>query len=82
MRPVELFRFCPRCAAPRDAANVGLTPLRCATCDFTLYFNPTVAAACFIFDPQGRVLVIRRAKEPSAGLLGVPGGFLDFGESA
>jgi len=82
MRPTEHFKFCPRCAAPRDAANVGQTPLRCAGCNFTFYFNPTVAAACFIFDPQGRVLLIRRAKEPAAGKFGVPGGFLDFGESA
>ena len=82
MRPTELFRFCPRCAAPRPAENVGKTPLKCSGCNFTFYFNPTVAAACYIFDSQGRVLVIRRAKEPSAGKLGVPGGFIDFGESA
>ncbi|MBN9122482.1 MAG: NUDIX domain-containing protein [Planctomycetes bacterium] len=82
MRPTELFRFCPRCAAPRSAENVGKTPLTCAECRFTFHFNPTVAAACFIFDPTGCVLTIRRAKEPAAGKLGVPGGFIDFGESA
>jgi mutator protein MutT len=82
MRPAEHFKFCPRCAAPRASENVGQTPLRCAGCNFTFYFNPTVAAAAFIFDSQGRVLLIRRAKDPSAGKLGVPGGFIDFGESA
>ena len=82
MRPTELFRFCPRCGAPRSSDVVGQTPLKCAACAFTFYFNPTVAGACFIFDPQGRVLAIRRAKEPSKGKLGVPGGFIDFGESA
>lgn len=82
MRPTEVFRFCPRCGAPRPSQNVGQTPLRCHPCGFTFYFNPTVAAACYIFDPQDRVLLIRRAKDPSAGKLGVPGGFIDFGESA
>jgi len=82
MRPTELFRFCPRCGAPRPSDNVGQTPLRCPACGFTFYFNPTVAAACFIFDSRQRVLLIRRAKDPSAGKLGVPGGFIDFGESA
>lgn len=82
MRPTEVFQFCPRCGGPRPADNVGQSPLRCPTCGFTFYFNPTVAAACFIFDSEGRVLLIRRAKDPSAGKFGVPGGFIDFGESA
>jgi ADP-ribose pyrophosphatase YjhB (NUDIX family) len=82
MRPSELFRFCPRCAAPRAADALGHTPLRCGACGLTFYFNPTVAAAAFVFDAAGRVLLIRRAKDPAAGKFGVPGGFIDFGESA
>lgn len=82
MRPAEVFKFCPRCAAPRLPENVGQSPLRCAACGFTYYFGPTVAAAAFVSRPDGRVLFIRRAKDPSAGKLGVPGGFIDFGESA
>ncbi len=82
MRPVELFRYCPGCGAARDIENQNLSPLRCGGCGLVYYFNPTVAAAAFVSDAAGRVLLIRRAKEPSAGKLGVPGGFIDFGESA
>jgi ADP-ribose pyrophosphatase YjhB (NUDIX family) len=82
MRPAELFTFCPRCAAPRPPENLDQTPFRCEACGLVFFFNPTVAGAAFVSDPAGRVLFVRRAKEPSAGKLGVPGGFIDFGESA
>jgi ADP-ribose pyrophosphatase YjhB (NUDIX family) len=82
MRPAELFRFCPRCGAPRAADNHNLSPFRCVGCSLAYYFNPTVAAAAVVYDAIGRALFIRRAKEPSLGKLAVPGGFIDFGESA
>ncbi len=82
MRPVEMFRFCPRCGVARPLDNHNQSPLRCGGCGLTFFFNPTVAAAAFVTDPAGRLLLIRRAKDPSAGKLGVPGGFIDFGESA
>ena len=82
MRPAELFRYCPRCGAPRASDNHGRSPLHCGGCNLSLYFNPTVAAGAFVFDSVGRVLLIRRERDPSAGKLGVPGGFIDFGESA
>ena len=82
MRPSELFRYCPRCGTSRASENQGRTPLTCSVCGLVLYFNPTIAAAALVFDPSGKILLIRRAKEPSAGKLGVPGGFIDIGESA
>ncbi len=82
MKPVDLFRFCPRCGVGRTPDNQAQSPFRCAGCELVFYFNPTVAAAAFVYDSLGRVLLIRRAKEPSKGKLGVPGGFIDFGESA
>ena len=75
----------PLLSAVRRAAradNHNQCPLRCGGCSLSFYFNPTVAAAAFVFDPAGRVLLVRRAKEPSAGKLAVPGGFIDVGESA
>lgn len=82
MRPVELFRFCLRCGAARPVENRDQNPFLCGACGLAFYFNPTVAAAAFVSDAARRVLFIRRAREPSAGKLAVPGGFIDFGESA
>ena len=82
MRPAELFQFCPRCGAARPAANAGRAPFECGSCGLTYFFGPTVAAAAWVFDPAGRALLIRRAKEPAKGMLAIPGGFIDTGETA
>jgi len=77
--PIDAFRHCPACGA--DVAERS-NPLECRACGFSFFFNPTVAAAAFIFDGDGRALFIRRAKEPAKGMLGLPGGFVDIGECA
>jgi ADP-ribose pyrophosphatase YjhB (NUDIX family) len=78
--PADTFRHCPKCAAANPAP--GQNPFRCPACGFVYYFNPTVAAAAFLFDGAGKVLVIRRAKDPAKGKLAIPGGFVDFDEAA
>lgn len=82
MLPADLFRFCPRCGAARPADNAGAVPYRCDACKLVLFFNPTVAAAAWVFDAAGRVLMIRRARDPARGKLAIPGGFVDPGETA
>jgi ADP-ribose pyrophosphatase YjhB (NUDIX family) len=70
------WRFCPRCRSslsPRDAA------LACAECGLVVYPNPAVAA-CALVERDGRLLLVRRAREPDAGKWDVPGGFIDEGE--
>jgi ADP-ribose pyrophosphatase YjhB (NUDIX family) len=51
-------------------------------CHFVYYFNPTVASAAILLRSDGCGLFIRRAKEPSKGMLGLVGGFIDIGETA
>lgn len=79
MLPREQFRHCPTCGAA--LTQPGENPLRCQ-CGFHFYFNPTLAAAAFIQRADGRYIFVRREREPAKGLLTVPGGFVDIGETA
>jgi len=77
---LDHFAYCPRCSSP-DIERRSDIMVNCPRCDFTLYFNPTSSAAVIIEDAQGRVIAIRRAKDPRRGTLGLPGGFLDLNET-
>lgn len=78
--PIECFRCCPKCGQPvrRAATNA----IQCPACGFLYHFNPVVAVGALIVNDEGRMLWIRRAKEPAKGKLGLPGGFADVGETA
>lgn len=74
----EAFAFCPRCGAARTGEG---NPLRCSRCGFVHYFSPVVAVAAILADPAGRLVLITRGRDPGRGMLGMPGGFADAGES-
>lgn len=76
---LEDVRFCPRCAAP---ATVDFPrSLTCESCGYAVYYNPKPVAAAIVTDPDDRVILMRRATEPSRGRWTLPGGFVDLGES-
>ena len=76
----ESFRHCPRCGAAPMQRQDG--HLRCPACGHQHYINPAVAVGALVTDPSGQLLLVRRAKDPGKGLLGMPGGFIDAGETA
>ena len=81
--PGDEYRFCPRCAGGLEARVVkaGEPPrLVCAQCGFVFYLDPKVAA-CTIALWDGRIVLLRRAIEPSLGKWVFPGGFVDRGET-
>jgi ADP-ribose pyrophosphatase YjhB (NUDIX family) len=80
MEPTRFFLHCPRCAAPEPEQRDN--NVRCAACGFVYYFNPGAAVVVVLTDAEGRTLFLRRAREPARGKLGLPGGFVDVGESA
>ena len=45
------------------------------------YRQPALAADCVVFDPQRRLLLIRRKNPPFQGQYALPGGFVEYGES-
>lgn len=73
-------RFCPQCGARSDG-GAAVKFFECAACSYRLYLNPTVSACPLIFREDGKLLLVRRARDPQKGLLGIPGGFVDAGES-
>lgn len=78
--PSTTIAHCPACGVA--AGGPRANPFRCTACGYVLYFNAGVAVAVFIVSHEGRVLYTRRAKDPGKGLLGMPGGFADMGETA
>ncbi len=81
MHPLHLFCYCPRCGSACFVEN-DASSKRCNDCGFVYYLNPKASVAAVIMDSQSRILVCRRAFEPSRGMLDLPGGFTECGETA
>ena len=73
------YEFCPRCGARN--AKPGSVPFRCNECGFTAWFGPVAAVGGLILNAAGELLLVRRARDPGKGRWGLPGGFVDRGET-
>ena len=72
------FDYCPHCARQSDCASPR--EFGCAHCGFRYFHNVAAAAAAFVVH-DGHLLLTRRALAPAAGMLDLPGGFVDPHES-
>ncbi|MBN1972312.1 MAG: NUDIX domain-containing protein [Sedimentisphaerales bacterium] len=77
---MKMFSFCPACGSS-DIHFDGIKELKCASCSFT-YFHNIAAAAAAMLEYDGKILFVRRVREPGKGKLDLPGGFIDPNESA
>jgi ADP-ribose pyrophosphatase YjhB (NUDIX family) len=74
------FRHCPSCGS-REISFEGGKFFLCGSCGFQ-YFHNVATAAGAVVESDGKLVFIVRAMEPAAGLLALPGGFVDPGERA
>ena len=72
------FRFCPHCTHANERHDPR--EFRCTACGFRYFHNVAAAVAAFIVH-DGHLLLTRRAHAPAAGMLDLPGGFVDPMES-
>ena len=79
--PFQVFRFCPRCGSS-GFVKADEKSLKCGVCGFRYYFNMSASVAAVIRNEHNEVLFTIRKHEPAAGLLDLPGGFVDPGETA
>ncbi len=75
------FKLCPMCGS-KKIENHGNRKWICPDCGYDLYNNVAAAVGVVIRDSYNNVLFEIRAKQPRKGYVAVPGGFVDFDESA
>ena len=75
--------YCPRCSTPFVAGE--LPPFerqRCLACGFTHFLNPAPGITIILHDPEGKVLIGKRAETARfSGQWCLPGGYIELEES-
>jgi len=79
-----MFNFCPKCASKKVNFEDGKAH-RCPDCGFVLFHSTAAANGCLIVVPDAsseaeRLVFLVRGRDPGAGKLDLPGGFVDAGE--
>ena len=74
------FPFCPKCG--HSLTKISPRNTQCKNCGLDYYVNPRPCNAIIIVDDRKRILLVKRAIDPSKGLWDLPGGFIDIHETA
>lgn len=78
MGRVDSWRYCPLCAAELEHSPGRV---ECPGCGFRAYSHSETTVGALVVDGRSRLLLVRRARDPFAGMWDVPGGFLEEGEA-
>lgn len=79
--PSHVFKYCPKCGSPGFVPDTEKS-LKCISCGFSYFINMAASVAAIIRNQNNEVLFTVRKHEPAAGMLDLPGGFIDLGETA
>ncbi len=78
---VEKYIYCPTCKNTLTAKNdKGEDVLVCNSCGFVFWNNPKPVVSAVISN-EGKILTLKRAKEPFKGFWVLPGGFMRHDET-
>lgn len=83
MLPVETIKFCMRCgeAMQLQEESGRIRPV-CPSCGWVHYFAPQVAGVAILTRAgDDKFLFVQRGEDPGKGLWGLPGGFVETGET-
>ena len=81
MHPLNIFKHCPVCGRENFIENDRRSK-KCEDCSFEYYQNTAASVAAIIRRGKDEILVTRRAINPQKGKLDLPGGFVEFDETA
>jgi NADH pyrophosphatase NudC (nudix superfamily) len=74
------FKFCPSCGQATIQTHQK-NAMQCAQCGY-VYFHNTAGAVSCILQCRGQILLVKRNYPPKKGYYDLPGGFIDYNESA
>ena len=79
--PSHVLKFCPFCGSPHFHWD-GIKCHICKDCHHKLYTNEAGATIALIQNDKKELLFTVRRSDPAKGMLDLPGGFIDLGETA
>lgn len=76
------FEYCPSCGKQGTVQKLDKTNYECSNCQWHHWNNSKAATAIALVNGEGKLLVVKRQREPMKGKFELAGGFVDFGEDA
>jgi NAD+ diphosphatase len=79
--PQNVLKYCPKCGSSKFVPDSDKSFV-CEACHFHFFVNSAAAVAAIIVNSKNEILLTVRGVNPKKGMLDLPGGFVDPGESA